>query len=239
VLRFEGALIQGLRWICTATAAAVLLALSTAAVAGAPGTVKPGHKPYGNSYGKWHALGWKSYLEHPVSESPAAGNGTLCGTTDGVLHPHIHGRGTLACTVEAGTPILKPVAVNVCLNAKPSEFPPVKLLPCARKIFEQPFRPDNLSLKLDGERVAHIRRYGAVSPPFRLDLPKDDILSYWGDSGNPRTARGVAAGWLVIFRPLPVGSHRIRSCVTDPDKRQWPPNFSGCHTVNVTVTPPP
>ena len=230
---------RGPRLVSVAVAAAALLASATAAVADAAYTVKPGHKPFGMSYGEWHAAGWTSYLEHPVSESPAAGNGTLCGTTAGTLHPHIHGPGRLQCTVAPGTPILKPVAANVCLNASPSEFPLVKLRPCATEILEQPLRPDEISLKLDGHPVGHIRRYGAVSPRFHLDLPEDNILSYWGDSANPRTAKAVAAGWLVMFRPLPVGTHTIRSCLRDPDKHQWGPRFSGCHTVNVTVAPTP
>ncbi len=225
---------RGLRSAGTAAAITALLALSTAAVAGEPDVVKPGHKPFGKSYGQWHAAGWTGYLEHPVPESPAAGNGSLCGNTRGLLHPHIHGRGTLECSIAPGTPILKPVAVNVCLNAHPSEFAPVKLRPCATKIFDEPARPERLSLKLDGERVAHLRRYRAVSPPFHLDLPEDNILHYWGDSANPRTAKAVAAGWLVIFRPLSVGTHRIRSCVSDPGLSA---EFSGCHTVIVTVTP--
>jgi hypothetical protein len=212
-----------------------LLALALTGVAGAAYTIKPGHKPYGKSYGQWHAAGWTSYLEHPVSESPAAGNGTLCGTTRGILHPHIHGRGKLECTVEEGTPILKPMGVHVCLNAKPSIFRAVRLRPCAAEIFEQPFRPDRISVRVDGRRIAHLRRYGAMSPPFHLDLPEDNILTYWGDTANPRTAKAVAAGWLVILRPLPVGVHRIRGCLRDPDKGQWSPEFSGCHTVNVTV----
>ena len=227
---------RGLRWICPAAAAVALLAFSAATLAGAATTVKPGHKPFGKSYGQWHAAGWTSYLEHPVSESPAAGNGTLCGNTRGLLHPHIHGPGKLECTIEAGTPILKPVAVNVCWNATPSEFRPVDLRPCAKEIFEEPLRPEHVSLKLDGKRVAHLRRYRAVSEPFRLDLPEDSILEYWGDSADPRTAKAVAAGWLVIFRPLSVGTHRIRHCLSDPN--EWPPAFSGCHTVTVIVTPP-
>jgi len=212
----------------------VLLSLGMAAGAGAAYTVEPGHKPYGKSYGQWHAAGWTSYLEHPVSESPAAGNGTLCGTTRGILHPHIHGRGKLECEVEAGTPILKPVAVWTCLNATPSIFPPVRLHRCAKRIFKQPLRPDRISLKVDGQPIGHIRRYGAISPPFHLDLPRDNILTYWGDTAKPRTAKGVAAGWLVILRPLPRGRHHLRSCVTDPER--WSGEFSGCHTVTVKVT---
>jgi hypothetical protein len=211
-----------------------LISFSLVAGAGGAYTVKPGHKPFGKSYGEWHAAGWKSYLEHPVSESPAAGNGTLCGTTRGAFHPHLHGPGRLECTIEAGTPILKPVAVNLCINAEPSIFPPVRLRRCATRILRQPLKPDRFSLRVDGQRIARIRSYRAVSAPFHLDLPKDDILTYWGDTANPRTAKAVAAGWLVMLRPLPVGEHRLRHCLHDPDR--WSAEFSGCHTIVVTVT---
>ena len=218
-----------------AAAATVLLVLCASARAAGPTVVPPDQKAYGMTYGEWHAAGWKAYLEIPVSEHPALGNGSLCGFHDGVLHPYIHGSGEVTCTIGPNTPILKPVAVNVCLNATPSIYPPVELRPCAVGIFEQPYRPDEISLSIDGVPVADLRSFGAVSPPFHLDLPEDNILTSWGDRAGPREAEAVAAGWLVIIRPLSIGRHVLRNCVTDANKRFWGPEFGGCHTVNVIV----
>lgn len=184
--------------VASPVAASMILlpTLCGSAAAAGPTVVPPDQQAYGKTYGEWHAAGWKAYLEIPLSEHTAAGNGSLCGFHDGVLHPFIHGSGEITCTVSPNTPILKPVAVNVCTNATPSKFPPVELLPCARQIFDEPLRPDEISLSIDGVPVADLRSFGAVSPPFHLDLPQDNIPTYWGDRANPREAEAIAAGWL-------------------------------------------
>ena len=73
-----------------------------------------------------------------------------------------------------------------------------------------------MSLTIDGVPVADVRSYGAVSPPFHLDLPEDSILRWFGDRANPREADAVAAGRLVMIRPLSRGTHLVTTCVDDP-----------------------
>jgi hypothetical protein len=67
-----------------------------------------------------------------------------------------------------------------------------------------------LSVKINGARIPNLKNYYAESPEFVLDIPKSSKLQCYFDP-LPRIGKSpaVSAGYWIMLRPLPPGTHKI------------------------------
>jgi hypothetical protein len=67
-----------------------------------------------------------------------------------------------------------------------------------------------LEVEVDGVPVDNPKQYVTVSPVFNITLPEDNVLEALG-CPNPAGTYGpaIAAGYTILFAPLPVGHHTI------------------------------
>jgi hypothetical protein len=68
-----------------------------------------------------------------------------------------------------------------------------------------------MQLTVDGQRVAGLADYRAVTPCFTLWFPEDNLM---GSASRP--AYSVADGYQVLLRPLPVGEHLVEITIPAP-----------------------
>lgn len=78
---------------------------------------------------------------------------------------------------------------------------------CAIDNFAKDLGPDALSLtlRIDGERVAHPREWTVLSPGEIITFADDNL---WGAAVGP--SKSVTKGILFVLRPLHEGRHTIR-----------------------------
>jgi hypothetical protein len=67
-----------------------------------------------------------------------------------------------------------------------------------------------ITVRIDGDRVLHPRRWVFVTPGEIVVFPDDNI---WGAPGGP--SKSVTKGFYFIVRPLDEGRHQIRIHVND------------------------
>jgi hypothetical protein len=68
-----------------------------------------------------------------------------------------------------------------------------------------------MQLTVDGQRVADLAAYRAVTPRFTLWFPEDNLMG-----SASRVADSVADGYQVLLRPLPVGEHLVEITIPAP-----------------------
>jgi hypothetical protein len=228
----RGAFVRRTPMFLAAIAASVVCAMAAgpAVASKTPPYAKAAHGAFGQSLGGWIGAWWQHYLALPISENPLAGNGSRCGAVGKVLMP-VYGPGFDAeCTVKPGTFVLLNVWSGECSNVEPPPFfgaDEAQLRACVRTLlFDDP--PDEMSVSVDGRRVADVEDSRGLSSSFSVELPENNLL------GVPATsAMSVAGGWAVLLRPLPPGTHELEVCLLDPDVGP----FNGCSTTTLHVAP--
>jgi hypothetical protein len=68
-----------------------------------------------------------------------------------------------------------------------------------------------MQLTVDGQRVADLAAYRAVTPRFTLWFPEHNLMG-----SASRVADSVADGYQVLLRPLPVGEHLVEITIPAP-----------------------
>jgi len=83
---------------------------------------------------------------------------------------------------------------------------------CAEENFDHDFGPQvsHTTLKIDGAKVNHPRRWTFTTPGEIIDFPKNNL---WGALPGP--SKSVTRGTMYIIRSLPDGVHHIRLHVND------------------------
>jgi hypothetical protein len=185
---------------------AVVAAGATAGTARADGAsvFRPGSEPYGAHYPVWAARWGRFAFQTPVPKNPLA-HPELCGANRyGVRFMSAANGGTTAtirCRLPEGTPILMTPGGGLCSGVTDNLFTRRELAACANQFVDG---ITNVRLRVDGERVRRIWAFRVTSPLVTLDLPTDNLF------GVPaQTTPMVLAGWFVMLRPLPVGSHTL------------------------------
>ena len=68
-----------------------------------------------------------------------------------------------------------------------------------------------MQLTVDGQSVADLAAYRAVTPRFTLWFPEDNLMG-----SASRVVDSVADGYQVLLRPLPVGEHLVEITIPAP-----------------------
>jgi hypothetical protein len=70
--------------------------------------------------------------------------------------------------------------------------------------------PMSLGVEINGVRIPNLKKYYAESPEFVLDIPKSSKVLRSFDP-LPRIGKkpAVSAGYWIMLRPLPPGTHKI------------------------------
>ena len=110
------------------------------------------------------------------------------------------------CSIPAGSPILVSPIGFECSTAEGLGDTFAELRRCAVENFKQISSPDTLRirLKVDGERVPHLRKWTFVSPGEIVDLPEDNL---WGVEPGP--TKSVTKAFSLMVRPFFDGTHKV------------------------------
>src|SRR6266566_1683440 len=231
----------------TTLAAALLLALTTAASFGDTVIVPPNSTPaaaYGKTYGQWAVAWWQWGLSVPAAVNPIldttganAGQGQsgpvwfLGGTFGG------GGPINRTVTIPAGKAIFIPVyqwifgaTVGDCRPSHPGvrcQVPALRASAAAATTSVQ-----SLKVTIDGQSVSDLPQYRADSPGgFSVTLPEGNVLQLFGLPDPAGTyAPQVADGYWLLLGPLAPGAHTISVAVT-PD-----PNYGTPFQVTYNIT---
>ena len=149
----------------------------------------------------------------PASQNPWFGNGSSCygaGPNQKVLILWTRPAGSgAACTVKPGTPVFLFTYLADCSSVeKPPFFAATAAEPRARALdyLATSASPTAILVTVDGMTTdVRSSRYLAVSPQRSIILPSRP--NPLGAPAGPATF--VAAGWVVMLRPLAPGSHTI------------------------------
>jgi hypothetical protein len=140
---------------------------------------------------------WKAVLQTPRDQNPFNGaSGTTCWDLgDDVVAP-FGPSGVPSCTVTSGTRIFVVGASNECSTFEQPAG--TDLASCARE-----GTADVRSVTVDGRPVPLTYVESSVEP---IELPANNLFS-----DAPARGHFVAAGWVTLLDPLPVGTHTIVS----------------------------
>lgn len=178
------------------------------------GTVEvftPNSKPYNKTYEEWNQKWWEwaqieaiesNPIHDPTGENCAVNQADpnvwfLAGTTGGSVER--------SCTIPASKAIFFPLLNTECSTAEdPSLTTEEALRDCARNN-----APDRarivLKASVDGQEIPDLVKYWTESSLYNYTLPADNI---WGAPAGP--TQEVAAGYYVMLKPLPPGTHIIQ-----------------------------
>ena len=208
--------------IAVATVAAILNSPPSTAIAQEPisnttitsGTVEvfaPNSQPYNKTYGEWNQRWWEWAQMEPIENNPIHDpTGERCAVNQ--VDPNVWflagstgGRVERSCTIPASKAIFFPLLNTECSTAEdPSLTTEEALRDCARNN-----APDRarivLRASVDGQEIPDLVKYWTESSLYNYTLPADNI---WGAPAGP--TQEVAAGYYVMLKPLPPGTHIIQ-----------------------------
>jgi hypothetical protein len=187
----------------------------------------PDSKPYGLTYPQWQAAYQKWIEEIPASENPLVDPDSPrnCEVSGKVVYLGANGTGQ-GCSVPEGQAIVLAAGFWECSTAEGLGDTYPELRHCAKFHFHHDLshRDVHLTLRIDGDRVAHSRDWTFLSPGQVIDFPDDNI---WGAPGGP--TKSITKGFLYVLPPLSDGEHTIVIRVEFPDGTHFPVPY------NVTV----
>jgi hypothetical protein len=152
------------------------------------------------------ALWWRAYVSIPSSEDPAhrcdlgIDKVVFLGATTG------EDPVTRVCTLSARTSILVPLINIECSSLEAPPFfgaTPAERRACA-KGFADDFRPELLTLTINGVAVGDLGRLRVQSPPFAFSPVADNMFVI-----PPGTGGSVSDGYWALIGPLAPGSYEI------------------------------
>lgn len=204
--------------VCLFTAVVGLVLAPTLAVAAS--VAPPQSHPYGRSYAEWAAAWWQWALETPASQNPLLDTtGEFCAVAQTAkvwfLAGSIDGSPvSRSCTIPTGTALLLPLA-NFFYGAVLNDPPETRTEAFVRAQVAC-VEGAVISLTIDGVPVPTPERFFERSILFSVQLPADNIFGV-DESIVPELllSPSVDAGYYVIIRPLPPGTH-ILHLVTVP-----------------------
>ncbi len=180
-----------------------------------PRVYRPGDRPYGKTYGEWSARWWQWVSLIPEPENPLFGSRCpdvgqagdvwfLTGTTEGTV--------VRECTVPAGKALFLPIWNRMAYNSPGETYTEEELRDLAAQLlgpFSEPAEPVfELRCIIDGVPVEGLKdNFRAKSPVFEFTYPEDN---FHGDAPGTYFP-AVSDGWWIMLKPLPVGTHEIRS----------------------------
>ena len=134
--------------------------------------------------------------------------------------PLVSGKETVRCTFPAGGAIVFPAGANYC--AVDAKTPASKLRSVCDAGVAQ---VKSVTLTVDGTPISALMTdYRILTPIFSASYPKGNTFG-----ASPGTIKTVAAGWVIILRPLPPGQHTLRGTL----KIKKGPTFVGTYLITV------
>jgi hypothetical protein len=174
-------------------------------------------RPYGKSYGQWATAWWQWAVSIPAANNPVLDStGAFAGVGQRgpvwFLGASLGGSEERTFTIPAGKGIFLPVTPWIfgaiagdCGPSNPGvtcDVPTLRAAAAAAATSVQ-----TMDVSIDGEPVAHLRNYRALSPDsFRVTLPDGNIIGLPAGTYAPQ----VADGYWLMLEPLEPGTHTIR-----------------------------
>jgi hypothetical protein len=171
----------------------------------------PSSHPFGVSYAEWEGAFQTWLNEIPTPENPLVDPSSArnCEVDGPVVYL---GPSGADCRVQEGKALLLPDGFWECSTAEGLGETFRALRRCAVENFARDLGREvvSLTLRIDGKRVFHPRRWTFLTPGEIITFPDDNI---WGAPGGP--TKSVTKGIIWILRPLREGRHTIRLHVVD------------------------
>jgi len=194
-------------------------------------------KPYGITNEEWSMKWWKWLQEIPIPQNPAVDKtGQYChvgqnNTNVWFLTGVLAGEADRKCEIPSG----KSIYFAHGIECSTAEFPEHKtyedLLICAKEGLKGLVDPDMFIAKLDGITISNLTKYEAISPPFEVDLPKNNI---WGV--NEGKTLEAADTYFLFLKPLKPGNHLLEVSTSSPPPQTPVPSMEHAYNVKYSIT---
>jgi len=180
-----------------------------------PRLVPPDAVYKGKTYGEWAARWWQAAFALPVTngEHPILNGGSFHGQDRMLFLAAVVGLPTkLDITIPEGTPVFVPVINTECSVFEPDPYhgdDETSLRACANGHIDA---TSGLWARVNGKLVESLDDYRVESPLFEYGpLPEDNLFAFFGlDAPAGTTSDSVDAGIYLLFKPLPIGKHKLR-----------------------------
>lgn len=169
----------------------------------------------GVSLGEWLARSWQWAVSIPEESNPNFDpTGERCGYGQSgpvFFLPSAYSPDVtepITCVVPLGVALFVGVAGSECSTVEPPPFfgrDEAELAACATEFTNG---ITEMSASINGQPVADLEQYRAVSPLFSMLFPEDNFFGV-----PPGVASSVADGYAFIIAPLPVGEYEISASV--------------------------
>lgn len=194
-------------------------------------------KPYGITNEEWSVKWWKWLQEIPSAQNPAADKtGQNChmgqnNTDVWFLTGVLAGEAERQCTIPSG----KAIYFAHGVECSTTEFPQYKtyedLLVCAKDGLKGLVDPDRFVAKINGISISNLTQYEVISPPFEVNLPKNNI---WGvEGGNTLEA---ADTYFLFLKPFQAGNHVLEISTASPPPQLTVPSQEHAYNVKYNIT---
>ena len=194
-------------------------------------------KPYGITNEEWSVKWWKWLQEIPSPQNPAADktgqnchigqNNTNVWFITGVLA----GEADRQCTIPSG----KAIYFGHGVECSTAEFPQYKtyedLLVCAKDGLKGLVDPDRFVAKINGISIFNLTKYEVISPPFEVNLPKNNI---WGVEGGKTLE--AADTYFLFLKPLQPGNYVLEISTASPPPQPTVPSQEHAYNVKYNIT---
>jgi len=176
--------------------------------------------PYNVTDSDWAAKWWRWYVSVPKTESPNNLDypNHIVNQTCSVMQdpaspvfflftPYVEEKvADRTCTIPANKAILIPI-----VNAEMDTGDPTLTENSTKGLIDTATAGNNnavISVKLDGVTLDfnHDQKYRVTTKPFNITLPEHNL---WEEKEKPGTYTGVAEGYFLILKPLPIGNHTL------------------------------
>jgi len=169
----------------------------------------PQSSPKGMTYSQWEGAYQIWLNEIPLARNPAAhpNSSENCAVVQGAVFVGPNGSD---CDMPAGYPVVVSGGFWECSTAEGLGDTWAELRQCARDNFVQDFGRQSirLTLRIDGQEVAHCRRWTFLSPGEIIVFPKHNLFG-----ATPGASKSVTRGFVWILRPLTPGDHDMQAHV--------------------------
>lgn len=189
--------------------------------------------PYGIPYKDWIVRWWQWNVGIPTSQHPrdnyTAEKCTVNQNGSAWFIPDIlTGKEERTCTIPEGKAILVPLITGECDTSDSQSQSDADIQQCSTAGDEY----GAISATLDGQKIENLNSYRTATDFFNITYVKDNIFDV-----PAGTYRGIADGFFVFLKPLPVGNHvlQVKSSVTNPTTPSY--NFGSEAKYNLIISP--
>jgi hypothetical protein len=189
--------------------------------------------PYGVPYKDWIVRWWQWNVGIPTSQHPrdnyTAEKCTVNQNGSVWFIPDIlTGKEERTCTIPEGKAILVPLITGECDTSDTQSQSDADIRQCSTAGDEYGV----ISATLDGQKIENLDSYRTATDFFNITYVKDNIFDV-----PAGTYRGIADGFFVFLKPLPLGNHvlQVKSSVTNPTTPSY--NFGSEAKYNLIISP--